>query len=89
MLSSSDRSGNGARCRELGVAGYVTKPVKQSDLLDAIVTALRLSLLHPPEPAPALPAAAASSGQRLHVLLAEDNVVNQKVAAQILTRRGH
>ena len=39
MLSSADRSGDAARCRELGVACYLRKPIKQSDLFDAILTA--------------------------------------------------
>ena len=40
MLSSANRREDAARCRELGVAAYLTKPVRQSTLLDAIMTAL-------------------------------------------------
>ena len=40
MLSSADRREDAARCRELGVAAYLTKPIRQSTLLDAIMTAL-------------------------------------------------
>src|SRR5262249_38856193 len=40
MLSSADRSGDAARYREIGVAKYLTKPVKQSELLDTLLTAL-------------------------------------------------
>jgi signal transduction histidine kinase/HPt (histidine-containing phosphotransfer) domain-containing protein/FixJ family two-component response regulator len=43
MLSSSHRQGDPSRCRELGVAAYLTKPIKQAELLDAVVSALRLS----------------------------------------------
>ena len=44
MLSSANRREDAARCRELGVASYLTKPIRQSTLLDAIMTALGPSL---------------------------------------------
>ena len=66
-----------ARCRALGIAAYLTKPIKQSELLDAICRTLgRHAGRHgaaPSEPAPPDPPAL----RRLRVLLAEDNVVNQ------------
>ncbi|HSD27484.1 MAG TPA: ATP-binding protein, partial [Vicinamibacteria bacterium] len=37
MLSSGARPGDRARCFELGISAYLTKPVKQSDLMDTIV----------------------------------------------------
>ena len=40
MLSSAGQRGDARRCRELGVAAYLTKPVRQAELLDAILTAL-------------------------------------------------
>ncbi|MGH9391699.1 MAG: ATP-binding response regulator, partial [Vicinamibacteria bacterium] len=40
MLTSGERHGDRARCRELGVAGYLTKPIAQSDLWDAVARAL-------------------------------------------------
>ena len=40
MLSSAGQAGDAARCRELGVATYLTKPIRQSYLLDAIMVAL-------------------------------------------------
>ena len=85
MLSSADRGGDAARCRKLGVACYLCKPVAQSDLLDAILRALSAV---PAEPAPSRPPAA--TGPRpLRILLAEDNEVNQELVAQMLKRRGH
>jgi CheY-like chemotaxis protein len=87
MLSSGARPGDRARCFELGISAYLTKPVKQSDLMDTIVGVLaepsgRVALPPPgPRPRP--------DGRRLRVLVAEDNVVNQQVAAGILERAGH
>ena len=40
MLTSVQRRGDAARCRDLGIDVYLTKPIKQSSLLDAILTAL-------------------------------------------------
>jgi PAS domain S-box-containing protein len=40
MLSSAGQRGDAKRCRDLGVAAYLTKPVRQDELLDAILTAL-------------------------------------------------
>jgi PAS domain S-box-containing protein len=89
MVSSADRHGDAARCRELGIAAYLTKPVRQSELLDRIVSVLG-GALH--EETALLPAPAAAFGpcQRpLRLLLAEDNAVNQRLAVYLLTRRGH
>jgi CheY-like chemotaxis protein len=84
MLTTAKQLDDAARCRALGVATYLTKPIRQSELLDAIMTALgtrpanldRL-LEDPLEPVfrPARP---------LRVLLAEDNPVNQRLAVRIL-----
>jgi two-component system sensor histidine kinase/response regulator len=98
MLTSGGQGGDVARCRALGVTAYLVKPIKQSDLLDAILNALST----PPEGrvgedaevrglsvAPGSPPPAAVSGRRLHILLAEDNVVNQTLAVRLLEKRGH
>ena len=87
MLSSADRPGDAEQCRALGVAAYLQKPIKQSELLDAIVLALSKSGVGsaPPdnraEGSVMLP-------KGLLVLLAEDNEVNQELAIAILERRG-
>jgi PAS domain S-box-containing protein len=86
MLTSAGQPGDVARCRELGITAYLMKPVKQSELLDTILTALGSSW-EPPEPA--LAAGPAPSGRPLHVLLAEDNAVNQKLVVRLLEKQGH
>jgi signal transduction histidine kinase/DNA-binding response OmpR family regulator len=89
MLTSGDRRGDAARCRDLGIAAYLTKPVVQSDLWDAIRTALAT-----PEPvaasSPAVTRRPAREGRRpLRVLVAEDNPVNRQLAVRLLQKHGH
>jgi len=88
MLSSSGQYGESARCRDVGIANHLTKPVDQRDLLAAIGRALvRDASPRAPIPAAMLPSDLPE--RRLHILLAEDNVVNQRLAASLLERRGH
>lgn len=91
MLTSAGHRGDANHCKQLGVAGYLLKPVRQSELREAITMALgakdhegtnqlitRYCLrdsLDPP--------------LSLRVLLAEDNEVNQRLALRLLEKRGH
>jgi signal transduction histidine kinase/CheY-like chemotaxis protein/HPt (histidine-containing phosphotransfer) domain-containing protein len=89
MLTSSGLRGDAARCRDIGIAAYLTKPVKKSSLLDSILNVLGTS-----EPESAYPPLVTNhtlhlAGRPLHILLAEDNTVNQIVASAILTKKGH
>ena len=88
MLSSSGQFDEGNRAREVGIATYLTKPVDQRDLLAAIG---RVLAREPGQRAamPAVMQAADVPDRRLRVLLAEDNAVNQRLAASLLERRGH
>jgi PAS domain S-box-containing protein len=88
MLSSAGQPQDAARCRQLGISTYLTKPIKQSDLLDAILNALSLTFAHDGKHEPAVQPP--HVGLRpLRVLLAEDNAVNQKLAVRLLEKRGH
>ena len=88
MLSSSGQYGESARCKDVGIANHLTKPVDQRDLLTAIGRALaREQAPRTPLPDAMLPKDLPE--RRLHVLLAEDNAVNQRLAASLLERRGH
>lgn len=89
MLTSDDRSGDAARCRALGVASYLRKPISQAELLDAILLALGASPLAAAEPARTADVGQAAGSRSLHVLLAEDNEVNQELAVHTLKKRGH
>jgi CheY-like chemotaxis protein len=87
MLSSAGRPGDAGRCKELGISRYLTKPIKQSELLDALLDALHFA----PERAEPQAAAAVSkpAAQALKILLAEDNAVNQRLASRLLEKMGH
>jgi CheY-like chemotaxis protein/HPt (histidine-containing phosphotransfer) domain-containing protein len=88
MLTSAGPSGDAAGCRELGIQAYLSKPIKQSELLDAILTVLGSRSLE--ESGQAGPAAIPSPAHRaLRILLAEDNVINQKVTVRMLEKQGH
>tara|TARA_R110002096_G_scaffold59069_5_gene148324 strand:- start:1193 stop:4006 length:2814 start_codon:yes stop_codon:yes gene_type:complete len=90
MLTSGPRADDAAHSREIGIYACLTKPVKQSELLDAMLGALNLELEDAERPAPAEPAESAPEGDRKwRVLLAEDNAVNQKLAILLLEERGH
>ncbi|HWW88001.1 MAG TPA: response regulator, partial [Vicinamibacterales bacterium] len=89
MLSSSGQSSEASRCAEVGVAQYLTKPVDPRELLSAISRALAHDHVAPPRPLPAAMLPLDVPAQRARILLAEDNVVNQRVAAGVLERKGH
>src|SRR5438067_4815449 len=88
MLSSSGQFDEGNKAREIGIATHLTKPVDQRELLAAIGRALtRETGRRAAVPSSMLPAELPA--RRLDVLLAEDNIVNQRLAASLLERRGH
>ena len=91
MLSSANHREDAAKCRELGVASYLTKPIKQSALLDAIMVTLGPSAsLDDNHEARSEPRVVSPGRRRaLRVLLAEDNAVNQRLAVSLLEKRGH
>jgi signal transduction histidine kinase/DNA-binding response OmpR family regulator len=91
MLTSAGHRGDAARCQELGVAAYLLKPIRQSELREAIARVLgakgqegaiplvtRYSLQDARDPS-----------AFLRVLLAEDNPVNQRLVTRLLEKRGH
>jgi|GEM_PF-496866 len=88
MLTSGGRPGDIARCEKLGVAAYLMKPIKQWELFDAIAAAMGLELPGE-EVVPSGPPLPRRMQRSLHVLLAEDSLVNQKLAVGLLEKWGH
>jgi two-component system sensor histidine kinase/response regulator len=87
MLTSSGQYGDATKCKDVGIAAYLTKPIRGADLFDSIVNSLtRSDIVTVSSPRLIVPA---TPSRRVKVLLAEDNVVNQRVAVGMLTRRGH
>jgi two-component system sensor histidine kinase/response regulator len=84
MLSSGDDLGQLPRAREAGISSTLVKPIKESDLLDAIARAVGIGTPRGED----RPASAPAATSALRVLLAEDDVVNQRLARTVLEHRG-
>jgi two-component system sensor histidine kinase/response regulator len=69
------------------VPAYLLKPIRQSELREAV--ARILCSPETPQPAPASTRSTQDQLQALHILLVEDNAVNQRVASRLLEKRGH
>jgi CheY-like chemotaxis protein len=87
MLTSAQQHGDLSRCKELGISGYLTKPVRRAELRSVITAAFasqeQTAKKATPDPFEAPPQIAR------RILLAEDNIVNQRVAIALLESGGH
>ncbi|MFZ1947687.1 MAG: response regulator, partial [bacterium] len=89
MLTSGGKSGDGARCRELGIAAYLVKPIKQADLWDAIMLTLGNKTRDGREVELITQHTLRENRRSLHILVAEDSPVNLKLVVRMLQKRGH
>jgi|GEM_PF-2538562 len=89
MISSADRREDAKRCLEAGMAAYLTKPIRRMELVRSLLAAVHAD----DEPAKrkkvGSPDSTSARTSSLRVLLAEDNLVNQRLAARLLEKAGH
>ncbi len=94
MLTSGENRGDIQRCRQMGIAAHLMKPVRRVELRAAISKAMRYPSEGGSENDHLLPVSQvalrlAPESLRSRILLAEDNLVNQRLAARILEKAGH
>ncbi|MEX0818252.1 MAG: response regulator, partial [Pirellulaceae bacterium] len=86
MLSSDDQPGDVRRCEQLGISAHLMKPLKPSELFNAIVESLGIRAI---EPESGAAASESWQGRSLRILLAEDSIMNQRLAIGLLEKHGH
>jgi signal transduction histidine kinase/DNA-binding response OmpR family regulator len=89
MLTSAGRPGDAARCRELGIAAYICKPIRRSQLYSAILMAMTGRFAEQARPTLIMRHSLRETHRTGRLLLVEDNKVNQTLARRLLERRGH
>jgi CheY-like chemotaxis protein len=89
LLTSAGQRGDAQRCREVGINAYLTKPIARADLLEALSALFAGTTGGGPDEGIITRHTIAEARRRMHILLAEDNPVNQQVAATMLRKRGH
>ena len=92
LMTSIGERGDAKRLEEIGFAAYLTKPVKQSQLYDCLATIFGIHKeAEKDRPTAIVRRHSLSEDQkrRVRILLAEDNVINQKVAISILGKLGY
>jgi CheY-like chemotaxis protein len=87
MLSSTGQMGDAARCKQLGIDGQLHKPVRQANLLSSILSVIDAGEQQETMAQPAASQSRSNAPRR--ILVAEDNLVNQRLAVRLLERHGH
>ncbi|MFZ5766715.1 MAG: response regulator [Thermodesulfobacteriota bacterium] len=88
MLTATGQRGDAMRCKEVGIASYLLKPVSKAELLEALRTLLSCA----PEDVASMPLVTRhsirESQQTLHVLLAEDEEINRALVVELVRSQG-
>jgi CheY-like chemotaxis protein/nitrogen-specific signal transduction histidine kinase len=89
MLTSAGQRGDAARCRELGISAYLVKPIRQSELLEAILLVLGQPSQRKDHPDLVTRHTIREARRKLRILVAEDNAINRELVARLLQKHGH
>jgi len=89
MLTSGGQRGDAARCRELGISAYLVKPIRQSDLLEAILMVLGQGTEQRAAPELVTRHTIREARRKLCILVAEDNAISRELVTRLLQKRGH
>ncbi|MBF0539257.1 MAG: response regulator [Nitrospirae bacterium] len=95
ILNSNYRTGDIDRCTQIGLAGYVIKPIKYKDVINTVQSLLKsptnakVPLPAPPRPETLKPDPAKEVAANVRILLVEDNAVNRLLAREILRKQGY
>ena len=89
MLTSMGRAEDATRCKRMGLEGYLTKPVKHSDLLETLTTLVGVPARRSMKTSHRAAAPTRVPERALKILVAEDNLVNRQLVITLLKKRGH
>jgi PAS domain S-box-containing protein len=89
MLTSAGQRGDAARCRELGIAAYLVKPIRQSELLEAILLVLGQPARRKDHPDLVTRHTIREMRRKLRILVAEDNAISRELVVRLLQKQGH
>ena len=89
MLTSGGQRGDADRCRQLGISAYLSKPVRQWELREAVLRVLGLRPRQGESARLVTRHSLQETPRHLRILLAEDNAVNRELTVRILSKRGH
>ncbi len=96
LLTSGDSRGESAQAKAAKFAAYLRKPIRLQKLFDSLNIVLRLTSTESPLPKPTSPTLVTKQNLeeiqlrgKLRILLAEDNIINQKVAVKMLSKLGY
>ncbi len=89
MLTSAGQRGDAARCRALGISAYLVKPIRQSELLEAILLVLGQPSQRKAHPDLVTRHTIRETRRKLRIIVAEDNAINRELVTRLLQKHGH